>query len=162
MAPYVWRMRVARTLRRYPWVVPAMRRVWKVTRPRFTMGVAGVVFNAEGQVLLVEHVFHPYVPWGLPGGWVERREDPAATLRRELHEELALSVEVGPVVAAEYLGHAHVDLAYLCYATGIVGALNFELLDYRWIDPDDLPHTHNFHRTAIQRARQIVLEDARI
>lgn len=124
------------------------------------MGVVGVVFNAEGQVLLVEHVFHPYVPWGLPGGWVERREDPAATLQREMREELELSVEVGPVVAAEYLGQAHVDLAYLCYTTGKIGALCFELLDYRWIDPDDLPRTHVFHRAAIQRARQLVLENA--
>ena len=43
----------------------------------------------QGQVLLVEHVFHPYAPWGLPGGWIDRNESPSQTaVIRELQEEL--------------------------------------------------------------------------
>ena len=151
--------RVARVLRRNPWMVVAAWRVWRLTRPRFTMGVVGVIFNASGHVLLVEHVFHPYLPWGLPGGWVERQEDPAVSLRREMREELALDVEVGAVVAVELVAHTHVDLAYRCFTRGEIGALSYELLDYGWFDPQHLPGTHLFHQIAIQRAQAALVSE---
>lgn len=146
--------RLARLLRRRPWLMVVARRIWQWTRPRVTMGVVGVVMNASGQILMVEHVFHPYTPWGLPGGWVERREDPRDTLQREMQEELSLAIEVGPVLAVETVERGHLDLAYLCIPRGEVGALSFELLNYRWCDPADLPHTHAFHRRAIQAAQR--------
>jgi 8-oxo-dGTP diphosphatase len=154
--------RVALVLRKYPWTVAAAQWLWKQTRPKFSMGVVGVVFNGEGHILMVEHVFHPYLPWGLPGGWVERNEDPARSLRRELREELALDVEVGPIVALENVRGTHVDVAYLCYPNGQVGSLCYELLDYEWVDPTQLPRTHLFHHKAIQRAQEIRLLETRI
>lgn len=152
--------RLAGFLRRYPWTVVAARRVWKLTRPHFSMGVVGVVFNQQGQVLLVEHVFHPYLPWGLPGGWVERGEDPETTLRREFLEELGMTVDVGPIAALQNFDGAHVDLAYLCFPRSPVGSLCFELLDYRWYDPATLPRTHNFHHLAIERAQKLLQIEA--
>ena len=62
--------------------------------PRHYVGAAGVIFNEAGQMLLIEHVFRPHFPWGLPGGWVEYGETPAETVRREVEEELGLRVEV--------------------------------------------------------------------
>lgn len=146
--------RLAQFLRRNPWVVVGARKLFRLTRARFSVGVVGVVLNESDQVLMVEHVFHPYVPWGLPGGWVERNEHPAVGVQRELREELSLDVTVGPIVAADLLDNGHLDLAYLCTANGPVGELSFELLQYRWFDLDDLPRTHAFHRLAIANARQ--------
>lgn len=157
MSERVMVRRLAGFLRRNPWLVVGARGVWRLTRPRFTAGVVGVVFNDANQVLLVEHVFHPYVPWGLPGGWVERNEHPALGVSRELQEELSLQVTVGPIVAMDYVGNAHLDLAYLCVAHGPVGKLSYELLQYGWFDPNDLPHTHTFHRTAIAQALELRL-----
>jgi ADP-ribose pyrophosphatase YjhB (NUDIX family) len=154
--------RLAQVFRRSPWIILAARRGWQLTRPKFSMGVVGVIFNDAGHVLMVEHVFHPYVPWGLPGGWVERRESPELCLRRELREELALDADVGPVVAASARTGIHIDLAYLCYARNGVGALSFELLGYDWFDPDQLPFTHDFHREAISRARQTLTLETRV
>ncbi|MBZ0287924.1 MAG: NUDIX hydrolase, partial [Anaerolineae bacterium] len=79
---------VAMTIRRAPWLAITARALWRIRQARFSAGVVGVVFNDAGDVLLVEHVFHPYTPWGLPGGWVDHREDPARTLEREMREEL--------------------------------------------------------------------------
>lgn len=65
--------------------------VVRLLAPRHYVGAAGVIFNDAGQILLIEHVFRPHFPWGLPGGWVEYGESPAETVRRE---ELGLRVEV--------------------------------------------------------------------
>jgi 8-oxo-dGTP pyrophosphatase MutT (NUDIX family) len=130
----------------------AARGIWRLRQAKFSAGVVGVVFNASGEVLLVEHVFHPYTPWGLPGGWVDNREDPARTLEREMLEELQLSVEVGPVLLVKVDYGNHIDLAYVCRPMSPIGKLSHELLDYRWVSINALPNLHSFHHRAITRA----------
>ena len=162
MSERVFVRRLAGFLRRNPWVIASARGAWRLTRPKFSVGVVGVVFNDDNQVLMVEHVFHPYIPWGLPGGWVERNEHPAVGVCRELQEELSLTVTAGPIIAADLIGSAHLDLAYLCLAQGPVGKLSYELLQYGWYAPDDLPQTHTFHRKAIAQALDLRLATMRV
>lgn len=152
MTQAVWMRRIAGAVRRFPWAAVLARRAWGLVSPKVSLGVVGVVFDDRGRVLMAEHVFHPYRPWGLPGGWVSRGEDPAETVRREFLEELELAVDVGPVVAIENDG-GHVNIAFVCFARGDIGALSFELLGCDWYGPDDLPGTHPFHRQAIRAAR---------
>ncbi|WP_170299645.1 (deoxy)nucleoside triphosphate pyrophosphohydrolase [Boudabousia tangfeifanii] len=40
--------------------------------------------------------------WELPGGKVEPNEEPAVALRREIHEELDLEIELGPQIKATW------------------------------------------------------------
>ena len=54
----------------------------------------GCCVNDADEFLLVEHVFHPRLPWGLPGGWIGFNEDPVKTVQREIQEELGLDVSV--------------------------------------------------------------------
>lgn len=150
------------TLRRYPWTVTLARALYSLTRPRFTMGVVGVLFNGEGRVLMVEHVFHPYLPWGLPGGWVERNEQPGESLLRELREELEIKATLGPLLIIETIVPNHVDVAYLCTSDDPIGKLSFELLGYQWVDPRTLPPTHEFHRLAIERAQSLLALESRM
>jgi 8-oxo-dGTP diphosphatase len=142
-----WR-KLANLLRRMPWIVQVGRVVWGVGRARFSAGVVGVVFDDRGQLLLVEHVFHPHTPWGLPGGWIDDRENPAEALKREFREELELEIDTERVLLV--IGeNNHIDVAYLCSAKGQIGKLSNELLSYRWFDVQDLPRLQKFHYRAI-------------
>jgi len=129
--------------------------------PRRRIGVAGVVLDDQGRVLLVEHVFRNDFAWGLPGGWAGRREDPADALRREIEEELGIPVVVERILACEeqpriprqIAPHA-LALAYLCRprSTEPVG-VSAEVLSSEWVKPEGIRWTIlPFHRTAIELA----------
>jgi len=152
--------RIAATIRRFPLLLGIFHKLWRFTRPHFSAGVIGVLFNSLGEVLVVEHVYHATPRWGLPGGYMDRGEDPQTTIARELREELELSVEVGPVVALERAEGNHLDIAFLCHSDGSVGHLCEELLDYRWVSPDQLPEIRRFHRKAISEA--LALADMKV
>ncbi|MBZ0304989.1 MAG: NUDIX hydrolase, partial [Anaerolineae bacterium] len=88
------RRQIANLFRRYPRLARMLVRFYRCTQPHYTAGVSGVLFNEQGQVLLVEHVFHVGQAWGLPGGWIGRRENPPDAVCREFKEETDLHVKV--------------------------------------------------------------------
>jgi len=66
--------------------------------PRPIVGVGGVVV-VDGRVLLIKRRFEPLAGrWSIPGGAVETGETMREALAREVREETALDVEVGPVL----------------------------------------------------------------
>lgn len=144
--------RIAAAIKHFPFVLSLLHTLVRLTRPRFTAGVTGVLFNSLGEVLIVEHVYHSYPQWGLPGGYLDRGEDPHEAIAREMREEVDLNVEVGRLLLVERGDRSHMDIAYLCHSSGSVGELSAELLDYRWVIPDQLPTLRRFHRKAISEA----------
>lgn len=63
--------------------------------------VVAAVIEWDGQVLIGQRKRegrHP-LKWEFPGGKVEPRENPRAALSRELEEELAIDVTVGPEIS---------------------------------------------------------------
>jgi 8-oxo-dGTP diphosphatase len=80
-----------------------------VTRPTLLVA-AGVVIEG-GRVLLSQRKrgTHLEGAWELPGGKVEPGEDPRATVRRELREELGIDVTVGEIVDVTF--HVYADTA---------------------------------------------------
>jgi 8-oxo-dGTP diphosphatase len=141
-------------LRRFHWLVAILYRIVRLFQPKFSAGAVGVLFNKEGQVLLVEHAFHPKHPWGLPGGWVGRKENPALTVQREFLEELSLHIVVGPILAIEIPHAGHFDFIYLCQTDDTIGDLSYELLAFDWFDLGSLPKISKISRHAIIQAME--------
>ena len=126
--------------------------MFRSLQARYTLGVVAVVIDSRGRVLIVEHVLHPRYPWGLPGGWMGHNEDPAAAIARELREELQLVVNAAKILHVAKSSRSHIDMAFLCEAQDSVGKLSSELLNHKWIKPDQLPDMHRFHKKSIELA----------
>jgi 8-oxo-dGTP diphosphatase len=74
------------------------------------VGVAALIRDEHGRVLLVHRTYSNDEPWALPGGWLEGNEPIESALERELLEETSLRVRVGQVAAVERAGFAVVLL----------------------------------------------------
>ncbi len=143
--------RIAIILRAAPGLADIARTLFRITQARFSAGVVGVVLNRQSQVLLVEHLFHPRTPWGLPGGWLEPGEDPARALDRELGEELGITIEIIQplLIKTGHYFRNHLDIAYLCRSLDDVRWVSSELRDYRWQEVEHLPALAPFHQASI-------------
>jgi ADP-ribose pyrophosphatase YjhB (NUDIX family) len=108
--------------------------------PRHRVGVALVVFDAEDRILMLRHVFHPTAPWGVPGGWLDRGEDPAACALRELGEETGLAASLGPLVHLSFeQTPPHVAVAYAAEVISGPLKLSTEIIEAGWFAADGLP-----------------------
>ena len=68
------------------------RRIVRLLSPKYTVGSICLIERSDGHVLLVQQVYRR--SWGIPGGLVERGEDPAGAALREVLEETGLEVEL--------------------------------------------------------------------
>lgn len=129
--------------------------VWAilVLVPRHRMGVEIVLFNERRQVLLLNHVFHPEIPWGVPGGWLDRNEDPAEGVLRELREETGLTAVLGQIIMIKRQKRpSHLGAAYLAYAPQGTLTLSNEIIEAAWTDLNNLPKLMPFTQEAVQKA----------
>ena len=78
---------------------PLLRRIlhlyWRLVRG-MTLGVRGVVLDAEGKVFLIHHTY--VTGWHLPGGGVEAGETFLEALKRELMEEGMIELRAEPAL----------------------------------------------------------------
>jgi ADP-ribose pyrophosphatase YjhB (NUDIX family) len=123
----------------------ALKAAVRVVTPTHYVGAVVAIFNDQGSVLLVEHVFRTDYPWGLPGGWISRGETPQDGVRREVREELKLDIEVKELLsvaripATRMSNHpAHLGMAYYGRLLGGVATPSGEVLSIRWADPEHI------------------------
>lgn len=127
--------------------------------PRQRVGAVALLEH-EGRILVARHVFRPDHPWGLPGGWIHSREWPEQALRRELREELGVEASVGALVmAARHAPRLDPAALTLIYRANLSPTalpalrLSFELLEARWLQPEDaIPLLRPFEVSALRLA----------
>ncbi|MEE1665506.1 NUDIX hydrolase [Streptomyces sp. WAC07094] len=89
--------------------------------PRVLAGAAALFRDAEGHVLLVEPNYRD--GWALPGGTIESDtgETPRQGARRETEEEIGLDVELGRLLAVDWVhGTARPPLVAYLYDGGVL------------------------------------------
>ncbi|MGH4029143.1 NUDIX domain-containing protein [Actinomycetota bacterium Odt1-20B] len=116
--------------------------------PRVLAGAAVLFRDAEGRVLLVEPNYRE--GWALPGGTVEsdQGETPRQGARRETVEEIGLDVELGALLAVDWVpGPGRPPIVAYVYDGGVLGEEQLksirlqeeELLSWRLVAREDIP-----------------------
>ena len=126
----IWR-RAPKALRR--WTV-------RLSHPRFAVTAGAVITDGRGRVLLLKHRFRPGAGWGMPGGFLERGEQPDAALRRELREEIGLEVEQLKLFTIRaFKKSKQVEIVFIAQAIGDTDQLSFEIQKAAWFFPGEFP-----------------------
>jgi 8-oxo-dGTP diphosphatase len=116
-----------------------VRAEWRGPDP---VKVTAGIIEQEGLVLIARRKpgKHMGGKWEFPGGKIEPGETPEQSLERELEEELALRVEVGPFLCRTFYEGDGISLELLVYRiNGVTGVP--ELRDHqeiRWVKPEEL------------------------
>ncbi len=110
------------------------------TESRFTVTVGAVVIDSRNRILLLHHRFRPGSGWGIPGGFINPREQPEDAVRRELREEVGLEVEVTRVAFVRTLRkYRQVEIIFLCNPKGTPIPQGSEINRAEWFELNSLP-----------------------
>jgi ADP-ribose pyrophosphatase YjhB (NUDIX family) len=143
-----WLLRIWRLL-------PYPPRVWylRLRYGHFAIGLAALIQDERGRILLVRRTYSRDEPWALPGGWLERSDrDMERALERELREETGLRVRVGPIRAVEKAGFAVVLLLETALLDPVAQfRRSAEVSDLKWIDPSELGKYSKFNASLFER-----------
>jgi 8-oxo-dGTP diphosphatase len=112
----------------------------RLAHTRFTVTAGALIFNREGQILLLKHRFRAGSGWGLPGGFLEAGEQPLDALRRELREELSLEIQnVEIYTARSFRKPKQVEVLFRGRADELVTPRTMEVERAEWFSLDALP-----------------------
>ena len=107
---------------------------------RFRVTVAAMLFDDRERILLLEHVFRADEGWGVPGGFINKAENPEAALRRELREEISVELEDVQVIFTRALGTLRqIEIYFRARVIGDPKPSSFEIKSAQWFALDQLP-----------------------
>ena len=121
---------------------PKSLRRWgvRLIEPRFTVTAGAVITDERGRVLLLNHVFRTGSGWGIPGGFMEKGEQPEEAIRRELREEIGLELERAEIAFVRTLKKpSQVEIIFRCRARGKTESQSIEIKSAEWFALDQFP-----------------------
>lgn len=127
-----------------------LRVYWFIVRPR-VRGALALLVHAD-QLLLVRNTYGRHA-WTLPGGMMKRSEDPEMAMRREVHEEVGISIDALQLVGvftgrqAQRYDTIHIFAAQVAHP--VLQIDPGEILDARWFPLSDLPRLSTYTRRAL-------------
>jgi 8-oxo-dGTP pyrophosphatase MutT (NUDIX family) len=122
--------------------------------PSFSVGAMCVIERDDGDLLLVRQSYRD--GWGVPGGLLRRREEPADGARREAEEEVGVVVELQgePVVVIDARVR-RIDVVFRCRirppVPDVVAPASVEIAEVRWFPRDALPRMQRETAEALRR-----------
>jgi len=119
---------------------------------KFIIGIAALIINNQGEILLFKHTYRTDCVWGFPGGYLKSHEDPGEAIQREIYEESGLKIEVmRPLEVIKSQDMARLEVLFLGKLTG---GFNFspshEVSDARFFPLDGLPELLPEHQALIE------------
>jgi ADP-ribose pyrophosphatase YjhB (NUDIX family) len=126
----------------------------RVRYGRYAVGVAALIRDELGRILLVHRTYSRDEPWALPGGWLEGGDQTVErALERELYEETGLRARVGAVTAVERAGFAVVVLM----ETNLLDSpqafrASAEISQIAWVDPHEVGRLSPTNARLLRRA----------
>jgi ADP-ribose pyrophosphatase YjhB (NUDIX family) len=132
----------------------ARRRLSRTGQSRFTVTAGAIIFDDDGRVLLLEHVFRSDSGWGIPGGFLNKGEQPEAGLRRELREEIGVELERVEFLFARTLPKPRqIEIYFRARLIGTPQPCSFEIRSAAWFPIENLPsELSKDQRRLIERA----------
>ena len=118
-----------------PWL---RLRIIRTTQQKFTVSAAALVTNADGKVLLLNHLLRPYSGWGLPGGFLSAREQAEDAIKRELLEETGISIENVEMFRVRTIAR-HVEILFRATASSEGSVQSREITELGWFALNELP-----------------------
>lgn len=123
----------------------------------FPVGVAAVIPDDEGRILMFRHTYRGRYPWGLPSGWLEAGEQPDRAVAREILEEAGLEVEGVRIL------HVHsapdvrrIDMVFTGRLVGGTFRPSPEVTEMRWFARDELPEMLESQRLLLQKTLRVL------
>jgi len=102
------------------------------------VSAAAVITNAEGKVLLLNHLLRPYSGWGLPGGFLTAREQAEDAIKRELLEETGIAIEDVEMFRVRTIAR-HIEILFRASASSEGSVQSREIIELGWFGVDELP-----------------------
>ena len=129
------------------------RRAVRLGQSRFTVTAGAFIFDDDKRILLLEHFFRPDSGWGIPGGFLNKGEQPEDALRRELREEVGIELDKVQFLFARTLRRpGQIEMYFRAKAIGEPQPCSFEIKRAQWFMLDEIPaELSNDQRRLIQR-----------
>ncbi len=124
----------------------------RILQDQFLIGVTGIFFNQNREVLLFKHSYRQ-TSWSLPGGYLKAKEHPAEGLEREIEEESGFIVSADQQMKTRTdRESARIDVCYVGTYLGGDFRPSTEVTEYGFFAFKNLPIIAKSQLLLIQQA----------